>query len=222
VTVTITYRDVFGVDPGAEIVANQHLNYRPSMPVAALLAVLGRYAEFRGRAHGPSGFRDEFNRHHAGLAVDIMVATADFAMVTLWQHLYLLFIQHRGVMRWRGMIFQHAGVNYGGGTSGRVQPFHWAGTDHMNHIHIDWLNHHDVHRTDPPITTIPIRHGNNPPRPTRVRGGHVLAASIAWTPQAETLDFRTNSTLTTAMSELLARRSSLAQVDLESEVRTAT
>lgn len=220
-TVTITYRDVFGVDPGSEIVANQPMHYRPSMPVSALLALLGRYAEFRGRAHGPSGFRDQFNRHHAGLAVDIMVARADAAMVTLWQHLYLLFIQHRGIMRWRGMIFQHAGVNYGGGTSGRTQPFHWADTDHMNHIHIDWLGPHAVHRTDPPIMTIPIRQGTNPARPTPVRGGRPLAVSIDWTPEAEGLDFRSNSTLATAISDLLARRATLGALDLEAAVRAA-
>lgn len=211
-------REVFGVPPGGELSEAHGRTYRGSPAVNALVDVLDGFPEFRGKGRGPSGFWNEYNRHHAGLAVDVMVNPENEPQVALWQNLYRLFITHRGIMRWRGMIFQHAGVSFGGGATGPIRGYRYAEADHMKHIHIDWHDSSNV-TWHSPNTSIPFRRRDGSLINLTPKQGNRIAATISWTVQAES-EFRTNTTLRTAITDLLNnhRAGGLSSIDLEQEV----
>ena len=208
----ITYEMVFGAQPGQEI-QEGHIRWQPCPAVAQLRRMLGPYHAFASLG-GSSSHYNEFNRHHAGLAVDIMIPPGSTSMVTLGQHLFRLFAQHRGIMGWRGIIYQHVSLSSAGTPSAHLFPGHWPGTDHMNHIHIDW---HDPRTVEwVPITTIPWRRTNGTLVQLHPKQGNRIASRISWPPQAQT-QFEHNHTLVTAIAELMARRDQLSPLNLAGE-----
>jgi hypothetical protein len=207
---------VFGASPGQEISEGQ-MNWRPCPAVASLHSLLGRYDVFGGHLGGRSGYYNEFNRHHAGLACDIMLRPSDAGLVRLGQHLFKLFVEKKHIMRWRGMIYQHVALTFSGQPTADIRPNRWRDSDHINHIHIDWHDSRNVTWTQ--IDSIPFRRRNGTTTTLTPKQGNRIAASIAWTQQAMT-DYRQNTELQNALDALIAqhRQGSLTPLDLQREV----
>ena len=194
----ITYNWVFGVEPGEPVDLGQSRNYRPCNAVTALTNILHDIPEFHGgKVQGRSGYLDEFNRHHAGLAIDIMFPPTNIPQVTLGENLFKLFIDHQSIMQWRGMVYQHVSVSSFGHSSnyGRADP--------MNHIHIDWHNSRNVTWAEN-ITQIPLARGGVVQRTVTPRQINKVARIIRWTLQSET-DFQHDATLIPALDNLMQR-----------------
>src|ERR1022692_3295319 len=119
----INYQDVFGVPLGDEVQEAHGVTYRPCPAVDSLRGELLAIPFFRASKVGGMGplfrlpgFKHEFNRHHAGLAVDIMLNPASDDEEALGHHLVMLFVQAANVMNWRGMIYQDITVDLNGAT----------------------------------------------------------------------------------------------------------
>lgn len=213
----INYRDVFGANPGELIEERHGVNWRPCPAVVSLRSLLGAYHVFPSIGGvGPfrRGHRTEFNRHHAGLAADIMIPPGNAPLVTLGQHLVLLFIEHKNIMRWRGIIYQHVSINSSGNPTADFHRATWGADDHLNHIHIDWHSSKNVTWAEN-ITTIPCRLANGTEIELRSMQGNRIASIIRWTPQAET-NFQHNAALSEAIAALMERHRAgqLTPIDL--------
>src|SRR5207248_682678 len=140
----ITYQQVFKVtNIGDELSEARGLTYTPCPAVTALRNFLtaqkflsGGKVQGTGPLYRPwdrvKPNSHEFNRHHGGLAVDIMLDPKSAKEIALGQQLVLLFRRNVGVMKWRSIIYQNVQFGPGGGAT--------DGGDHYDHIHIDWHN----------------------------------------------------------------------------------
>lgn len=210
---TVTYQEVFGAEPGQEIQERHGMTWRPCPAVTALRGLLGSFSDvFPARKlGGRSGYWNEFNRHHAGLAVDIMLDPRNEAEVRLGQNLFMLFVRHKQTMQWRGMLYQHVSINFSGNV-GNYRP-----ADHENHIHIDWHNSGNVTWFSP-IEFIPLRKNDGTLRQLRPKQGNRIASSIRWTQQAMT-NFRQDLNLQNDLNDLIQkhRQGQLERLDLARE-----
>lgn len=195
----VTYAEVFGAEPGEEIRENHGLTWRPCPAVLSLRAVLGAFGDVfpNRKLGGRSGYWNEFNRHHAGLAVDIMLSPHVDAEVRLGENLFMLLNRHKQIIQWRGILYQHVSINFSGNV-GNYRP-----DDHNNHIHIDWHDSRNVTWFSP-IEFIPLRKNDGTLRQLRPKQGNRIASSIRWTQQAAT-NFRQNQTLQDDLSDLIQR-----------------
>jgi|GEM_PF-3567048 len=217
----INYRDVFGANPGELIDERHGTPWRPCPAVVSIRSLLGAHHVFPSiGGAGPfrRGNMTEFNRHHAGLAADIMIPPSNAPLVALGQHLVLLFIQRKDIMRWRGLIYQHISLTFTGTPTGDFHKYNWGADDHLNHIHVDWHDSRNVTWAEG-ITTIPCRLTNGTEISLRSMQGNRIASIIRWTAQAET-DFQHNATISDAINELMGRhtRGELTQIDLPREL----
>lgn len=215
---TVTYQEVFGAEPGQEIQESHGMTWRPCPAVLALRGLLGSFSDVfpNRKLGGRSGYWNEFNRHHAGLAVDIMLSPHVDAEVRLGENLFVLFNRHKQIMQWRGMLYQHVSINFAGNV-GNYRP-----NDHNNHIHIDWHESRNVTWFSP-IEQIPWRRSSGAHRGEvqmlRPKQHPRIASSIRWTQQAMT-DFRQNQTLQDDLTDLINRhrQGELQRVDLAQEL----
>jgi hypothetical protein len=232
VATTITYKQVFGVDLGQEVQETNGVNYTPCQAVTSLKQqLLAADPTFFGGAtlggSGPlykpwDGNKHEFNRHHAGLSVDIMLDPRENSQVALGQQLVLLFRRLANILRFRGMIYQHVSLDSNGQASPTVGASCWSANDHLNHIHIDW---HSTSNTKwrEGITQIPLRlKDGQTVIQMPVVSGNRIAESITWTAEADT-NFAGDTTLQQELADLLGRhnRGELQLIDLPSEVGLA-
>ena len=208
----ITYEMIFGAPLGQEVRQVNGLPWYPCPAVVQLTNILRPYHAFRSLG-GRSSRYDEFNRHHAGLAIDIMIDRSNAAMVTLGQHMFMLFLRHQRILRWRGMIYQHVVVTNDGHPMRHMNGMPYRATDHFNHIHIDWFDWTPTYVTKQRVQGIPYRPLHGTPQTLPPRHGAEIATRIAWPPQAETR-FETDATLTSAIAALMSSRSSLEPIDL--------
>jgi hypothetical protein len=219
----ISYQDVFGVPLGDEVQESHGVTYRPCPAVDSLRSELLAIPFFRAAKVGgmgplfrPPGFKHEFNRHHAGLAVDIMLSPASDDEEALGHHLVKLFVQLANVMNWRGMIYQDVTVDLNGATRTAAR---WSKGGHDDHIHIDWHDHTKVTKRHG-ITQIPLR------RTAANRGGVVqmvpmegdgIAEKIEWTTESMTV-FKANPALQNGLQGLVSQLGSLPKLNLSSEL----
>lgn len=216
-----TYRDVFGANPGELIEESHGVNWRPCPAVVSIRSLLGAHNIFPSIGGvGPfrRGNQTEFNRHHAGLAADIMIPPSNTPLVTLGQHLVLLFIEHKHIMRWRGIIYQHVSLTFTGAPTGDFNRFNWSADDHLNHIHVDWHDSRNVTWAEG-ITSIPCRLSDGTETQLRPMQGNKIASVIRWTQQAET-NFQHDPTLSAAITALIERhrRGELTPINLQQAV----
>jgi hypothetical protein len=217
---TITYEWVYGAPPGQPI-RSAPKRYRACPAVSQLRSLLASYHVFPSLGgEGPHHVnnRIEFSRHQAGLALDIMIPPSNSALVALGQHLFKLFIDYKHILRWRGMIYQHVSMTFGGHRNARLMRFNWRGDDHENHIHIDWHDSRNV--TWVTVETIPLlsRDGSRQISVLRPRdANNRIAESITWTMEASTI-FQHDPNLNREISSLMSRRGSLPPLDLAREV----
>jgi len=200
----ITYQQVFSVtNIGDELREGQGVNFTPCPAVKSLRQLLADHSFFGGskiQGTGPlyrSWDRNlhEFNRHHAGLAVDIMLNQGSASEVALGQQLVLLFRRNVGAMKWRSIIYQNVTLSPGGGASNEG--------GHMDHIHIDW---HDTNNVQwlMGITSVPLRKKDTTVIQLPLVQGNKIAKSIAWTSEA-TKDFAAEAALKSELADLMAR-----------------
>jgi hypothetical protein len=219
----INYQDVFGVPLGDEVQESHGVTYRPCPAVDSLRSELLAIPFFRaGKVGGMGplfrvpGFKHEFNRHHAGLAVDIMLNPASDDEEALGHHLVKLFVQVANVMNWRGMIYQDVTVDLNGATRTAAR---WSKGGHDDHIHIDWHNPNKVTKRHG-ITQIPLRR-------TAANGGGVvqmvpmegdaIAETIEWATESMTV-FTASTALQNGLQDLVSQLGSLAKLNLSSEL----
>lgn len=215
----ITYEQVFGVPLGGELREGQGVNDVACPAVKSLRKQLTAFPFFAGgKVQGmgallKNGTMHEFNRHHAGLAVDIMLNEKSDSEVTLGHHLVKLFWDQASVMLWRGMIYQDVTLDLVGGTR-RAAP--WTGGGHWDHIHIDWHNPGNV-QWQTGITSVPYRRASGDVVQIPAVEGNRIAEAITQTTEALTL-FETNATLQKELASLLDRsaKGALAKLDLGS------
>jgi len=210
----VTYAEVFGAEPGEEIRENHGLTWRPCPAVLSLRALLGAFGDVfpNRKLGGRSGYWNEFNRHHAGLAVDIMLSPHVDAEVRLGENLFMLLNRHKQIIQWRGILYQHVSINSSGNV-GNYRP-----DDHNNHIHIDWHDSRNVTWFSP-IEFIPLRKNDGTLRQLRPKQGNRIASSIRWTQQAAT-NFRQNQTLQDDLNDLIQRhrQGQLQRINLAQEL----
>ena len=222
---TITYQDVFGVPLGQQVDESHPLGYWRCPAAEAMRSQLSGTPFFASRQEklqgiGPlyrDNYKHEFNRHHAGLAVDIML-TPKTDEVTLGQNLVVLLNQFADTIKFRGMIYQNVTVDLDRATW-RAQ--RWSKGGHDNHIHIDW---HDTNRARwTPITdSIPLRLGSGRIVQMMPVDAGRIANSIEWAPESGTL-FGQDVDLQNALVALVDRwsRGLLQPVDLDATLAVA-
>lgn len=219
-----TYREVFGVAIGSELSEGRGPTYTPCAAVTALKTLLGAHAFFAGSKLGGTGplfrkngsaFSHEFNRHHAGLSVDIMLTPTVPAEVALGHHLVRLFETHHATMKWRSLIYQTYGNHPGGGST--LKGTCWTEGGHEDHVHIDWFLGGAVTRR-PDIAEVPLRLKDGTTivqmsLPQRAQGG--LPESIDLPAESGT-DFASNAAIASELKDLMARhaRGELKSLDL--------
>lgn len=200
----ITYQQVFSVtNIGDELREGQAVNFTPCPAVKSLRQLLADQSFFGGgkvQGTGPlyrpwDRNTHEFNRHHAGLAVDIMLNQGNTSEVALGQQLVLLFRRNVSTMKWQSIIYQNVTFSPGGGTS--------DGGDHRDHIHIDWHNSKNV-QWHTGITSVPLRKNPTTVIQLPLVQGNKIAKSIDWTSEATT-DFSAAGTLKSEIADLMAR-----------------
>jgi hypothetical protein len=200
----ITYQQVFSVtNIGDELREGQAVNFTPCPAVKSLRQLLADHSFFGGgkvQGTGPL-YRPwdrnlhEFNRHHAGLAVDIMLNQGSASEVALGQQLVLLFRRNVTTMKWRSIIYQNVTFSPGGGAS--------DGGGHMDHIHIDWHNTDNV-QWHMGIRSVPLRKSPTAVIQLPLVQGNKIAKSIAWTTEAMT-DFTAAAALKSEIADLMAK-----------------
>ena len=126
-SVVIPYKQVFGVDLGQEVQEAHGVNYTAS-PAAASSKQLFKTAYYTQNASKVGGvgplfvdwghgvLKHEYNRHHAGLAVDIMLS-AKANEIPLGHALVLAFNRLATTMKWRSIIYQNVTINLNGNGS---------------------------------------------------------------------------------------------------------
>ncbi|MBC7797376.1 MAG: hypothetical protein H7Z37_10925 [Pyrinomonadaceae bacterium] len=214
---TVTYEDVFGVSFGGEVQESHGMTWRGCPAVLALKQLLGAFADVLPphKLGGMSGYWNEFNRHHAGVSVDIMLNSAVETEAILAENLVLLFMAQSSVMRWRGIVYEHVSMNSSGQPTAELRNVKYEASDHLNHIHIDWHDSGNVVWNEQ-AKPFPFRAKNGELRQIQPKQGNRIATSITWTGQALT-DFRQNAGLQTALNELIEnyRQGNLVRVNLE-------
>lgn len=118
------------------------------------------------------GNTHEFNRHHAGLAVDIMLNQQNDAEVALGQQLVTLFCKYVAAMNWRDIIYQRVGINPRG--------IRRRETEHMDHIHIDCHDSKNV-QWYTGISSMPLRTKDSTLLQLPLVQGTRIVSSITWT-----------------------------------------
>jgi hypothetical protein len=222
----ITYEQVFGVPLGQEVQETHGVNWTPCPAVTSLRQQLMFFPFFGGAKVGGVGplyikgpNTHEFNRHHAGLAVDIMLAPNRDTEVALGHQLVLLFKQHADVMKWHGLIYQDVTIDLVGASR---RPQAYSKGDHDDHIHIDWHSSRNV-QWRRGIREVPLRLRDGVTVITMVPKDAVngIAESITWTPEATTVfGVGTDPTLHQRLRDLIDRldQGTLEKVDLAHEL----
>src|SRR5271166_2806664 len=206
----ITYRQVFGVDLGGEV-QESHVNYTPCPATSSLRKQLFKTGFFSQNASKVGGvgplfvdwgngvLKHEFNRHHAGLAVDIMLKPGT-TEVALGHALVLLFNQLGATMNFRGMIYQDVTVDLRG--NGTRSASAWTDGGHDNHIHIDWHNTNSHYVVWQDIAEIPLRRTSGEQLKMKPKNGKSVATSIEWSSEAATV-FEGDPTLAQGLTDVL-------------------
>jgi hypothetical protein len=222
----ITYQDVFGVPLGDEVQESHGATYKPCPAAEALRKQLRASPFFAGAKLGGTGplYRPwkgnthEFNRHHAGLAVDIMLTMTNDAEVALGHHLVLLFKRMADVIKWRGIVYQNIAVNGLGQLASGMRVNCWTGGGHEDHVHIDW---HDTANTKwkDGITEVPLKKIDGNVIKMKPADGTRIAESITWTSQAMTA-FDSDATLEKELADLMAKhgRGELKKLNMMTEL----
>lgn len=192
------YQDVFGVEPGDDLPAGRGPNYTPCQAVTSLRRLLGSHSFFSGKIGGTGplvrpGNVHEFNRHHAGLAVDIMLDQRSASEVALGHNLVMLFHRNRAIMHWLGIIYQDVVVD----TAGNAHRYTDGG--HEDHIHVDWFSGGVTYREG--ISSVRLMRRSGDPQILTVRGNH-LAEVINWPAESGT-NFETDATLIRELGDLM-------------------
>jgi len=207
----VTYRQVFGVDLGGEV-QESHVNYTPCPATSSLKKQLLKTGFFSQNAskvggvgppfvdYGHGVLKHEFNRHHAGLAVDIMLKPGT-TEVALGHALVLLFNRLGTILNFRGMIYQDVSVDLQG--NGTRTASGWGDHDHDNHIHIDWHNTSSHYVVWQDIAEIPLRRTSGELVKMKPKNGKNVAISIEWSSQAATV-FDGDPTLAQGLSDVVA------------------
>jgi hypothetical protein len=204
---SVTYEQVFGVPVGGELSAGQAVAYTACPAVQSLNRQLLAFSFFSAAGilggRGPllrPGPKHEFNRHHAGLAVDIMLNMNNDQYVALGQQLVVAFWKLGSVMQWRGVIYQDVTLDLVAGTRRAAT---YRGGDHFDHIHIDWCDPHRVvwHNG---ISSVPYRVGSVVQQIPVSDPGHRIAQEIPWPVEAMTI-FETDATVRKALGDVMAR-----------------
>ena len=211
----INYQDVFGVPLGSEVQESHGVTYRPCPAVDSLRGELLAIPFFTPKVGGMGplfrmpGFKHEFNRHHAGLAVDIMLSPASDDEEALGHHLVQLFVTLAGVMNWRGLIYQDITIDLNGATRTASR---WTKGGHDDHIHIDW---HDSHKVTMQhgISQIPLRRIGGAVVQMVPMEGDAIAETIEWSTQAMT-GFKANPALQNGLQTLISQFGSLPKLNL--------
>ncbi len=206
----ITYEQVFGVPLGQEVQESHGVNYTPCPAVKSLKQQLMAHSFFSGNKVGGvgplyrpwDGNKHEFNRHHAGLAVDIMLNPKIDAEIALGHQLVLLFKRFASVMQWRGLIYQNATIDAVGAA---LQVNRWTKGGHDDHIHIDWHSSSNA-KWRQGVTGVPLRLKNGKVITMPPVDGNRIAETITWTPQAMT-NFEGDSTLQQGLNDLMNKHS---------------
>jgi hypothetical protein len=208
----ITYRQVFGVDLGGEVQESHGVSYTPCPATSSLKKQLFKTGFFTQNASKVGGvgplfvdwghgvLKHEFNRHHAGLAVDIMLKPGT-TEVALGHALVLLFNQLGATLNFRGMIYQDVTVDLQG--NGTRSASAWTDGGHDDHIHIDWHNtgSHFVMWQD--IAGVPLRRiSGGDPVTMQPKNGKSIATSIEWSSEAATV-FDGDPTLAQGLTDVL-------------------
>lgn len=191
--VVVTYKQVFGVDLGDEVQETHGVNWTPAPATASLRKQLFKtpyYTQNPGKVQGVGPLfvdwgngvlKHEYNRHHAGLAVDIMLKKPE---VPLGHALVLALNRLGSIMNWRSIIYQDVTINLTG--NGSRTPTVYRGGDHDDHIHIDWFQASpNVQWTN--ITDVPLRRINGDKVTMKAKNGSRIANSIEWTSEAATV-----------------------------------
>jgi hypothetical protein len=206
----IAYRQVFGVDLGGEV-QESHVNYTPCPATSSLRKQLlntGYFSQNTSKVGGVGPpfvdwghgvFKHEFNRHHAGLAVDIMLKPGT-TEVALGHALVLLFNRLGATLNFRGMIYQDVSIDLQG--NGTRTASGWGDHDHDNHIHIDWHNTSSHYVVWQDIAEIPLRRTSGELVKMKPKNGKNVAISIEWSSQAATV-FDGDPTLAQGLSDVL-------------------
>jgi hypothetical protein len=204
----ITYQDVFNVSNiGDELSEARGVTFKPCPAVTSLRNFLTAHPFMSGgkvQGSGPlyrpwANNSHEYNRHHAGLAVDIMLNQQSDAEVALGQQLVLLFRRNVAAMQWRSIIYQNVAFVPGGGavnTSGQMDP-------HMDHIHIDWHDSNKVLWFNG-ISSVPLRLKSGDVIQCPLVQGNKVASSIEWTLEAGR-DFSTDTTVPADLADLMGK-----------------
>jgi len=217
---TVTYNEIFGAEPGQEIQESWGFKtYRACPAALALKRMLSQFTDVFPQKilGGQSNKWDEFNRHHAGLAVDIMLDLRSEPEVILGQNLLLLFMRHRKVMKWsNGIIYQHDLISADG-------IYHKYETDdHMDHIHVDWHSPSNVDWVQT-IETIPWRRKDGSLKQLEPKQKPKIASSIRWTEQAKQTIFEKDLAMLKELNTLIIdhRQKNLSRLVMEQEVSSA-
>jgi hypothetical protein len=222
----VPYRQVFGVDLGDEVQESHGVNYTPCPAVSSLKRQLLKQTFFSQNTAKVGGvgplfvdfgnglLKHEYNRHHAGLAVDIMLKPGT-GEVALGHALVLLFNQLGSTMKWRGMIYQDVTVDLrGNGT--RIASL-WRDGGHDDHVHIDWHNSANVMWQN--ISEVPLRRSTGELVTMKAKNGSKIATSIEWAPEAANV-FDADPTLAQGLTDVLNdfAAGQLKQRDLKREL----
>jgi len=189
--VVITYKQVFGVDLGDEVQESHGVTYTACPAAGSLRKQLFKTSYYTQNASKVQGvgplfvdwgnglLKHEFNRHHAGLAVDIMLSQK--TEVPLGHALVLALNRLGTVMKWRSIIYQDVTINLN--SNGSRTPSGYTDGGHDDHIHVDWFQAKpNVHWQN--ITDVPLRRLNGNVVTMKAKNGSSIAVSIEWTSEA--------------------------------------
>jgi len=213
----VTYQQVFGVAIGDELTDGKPPAYFPCPAVQSLNKQLLAFPPFSTGGFlggkGPllrPGPTHEFNRHHAGLAVDIMLNPNNDQLVALGQQLVLAFWKLGSAMQWRGVIYQDITLDLNAAARTVAR---YTKVDHFNHIHVDWFNPGGVtwHKD---ISSVPVRFGAAVRQIPVTDPAHRIAEKISWPAEALNV-FDTDPTIKSALAGVMARHAAgLTKIDL--------
>ncbi len=222
---TITYRQVFGVDLGSEVQETHGVVYTPCTAVTSLKKQLLKTTFFSQKPDKVGGMgplfvqigqvlNHEFNRHHAGLAVDIMLKPGSNE-VALGHNLVLLFNRLGSPMNWLSIIYQDVTINLN--NNGSRSASLWRNGGHDDHIHIDWHRAGNVMWQD--ISQVPLRRRSGEVVMMKPKSNTRIATSIGWTQESGT-NFENDPTLAQGLTDVLNSYAAgqLKQIDLKREL----
>ncbi len=207
----VTYKDVFFVDPGEQVTEAKGINWRPCPAVRSIRQILFRNSYFKPtnvQGQGPvvrqskdGQFWHEFNRHHAGLACDIILSPS--TELNLGKQLILLFLRHQPTMKWLSIDYQDISLSptaVGGQVEG-----------HLDHIHIDWLKGRPEWKEG--ISEVPILRTTGKVENIKVTQGNKIASAFSWDGEAMT-DFGSYTGLDNDLNTLITQQQSKTVPDI--------